>query len=95
MDPGEPHGAWRLGHSRSGGGTARPAGCCSSAPGRFDEQKYRLGYGGGFFDRTLGSLSPRPFAIGVGYSLSSLDTIDPQPFDIPMDMIVTEQEVIR
>ena len=56
----------------------------------FDRQCYRLGYGGGYFDRTLGSLSPRPLAIGVGFELSQIETIHPQPFDAPMDIILTE-----
>jgi 5-formyltetrahydrofolate cyclo-ligase len=56
----------------------------------FDRQCYRLGYGGGYFDRTLAALMPRPAAIGVGYELSLIATIDPQSFDIPMDLIVTE-----
>jgi 5-formyltetrahydrofolate cyclo-ligase len=56
----------------------------------FDQAKYRLGYGGGYFDRTLGSLSPRPIVVGVGYDFSALDTIFPQPHDIPMDGILTE-----
>ena len=58
----------------------------------FDRQCYRLGYGGGYFDRTLGALSPRPLAIGVGFELSQIETIYPQSFDIPMDVIVTEAE---
>lgn len=56
----------------------------------FDRQCYRLGYGGGYFDRTLAALAPRPLAIGVGLELSQLETIHPQDFDIPMDLIVTE-----
>ena len=56
----------------------------------FDRAGYRLGYGGGYFDRTLASLTPRPFAIGVGHAFGALETIFPQPFDIPMDAIVTE-----
>jgi 5-formyltetrahydrofolate cyclo-ligase len=61
----------------------------------FDRECYRLGYGGGYFDRTLGALSPRPMAIGVGFELSRIETIYPQPFDIPMDVIVTEAETRR
>jgi 5-formyltetrahydrofolate cyclo-ligase len=49
----------------------------------------RLGYGGGFFDRTLASLEPRALAIGIGYPETELKTIFPQPFDVPMDWIVT------
>lgn len=55
----------------------------------FDRECYRLGYGGGFFDRTLASLEPRALAIGVGYPQSELPTIFPQPHDVPMDWIVT------
>lgn len=55
----------------------------------FDPACYRLGYGGGFFDRTLAAISPRPTVIGVGHPGSALATIHPQPHDIPMDIIVT------
>ena len=61
----------------------------------FDRQCYRLGYGGGYFDRTLAASSPRPLAIGVGYEMSQMETIFPQPFDIPMDVIVTETRTRR
>jgi 5-formyltetrahydrofolate cyclo-ligase len=61
----------------------------------FDHACYRLGYGGGYFDRTLAALSPRPLAIGVGFAAQEIATIYPQSFDIPMDMIVTEAEVRR
>jgi 5-formyltetrahydrofolate cyclo-ligase len=56
----------------------------------FDAACYRLGYGGGYFDRTLAALQPRPLAIGVGFAAQELATIHPQPFDVPMDLIVTE-----
>jgi 5-formyltetrahydrofolate cyclo-ligase len=55
----------------------------------FDAACYRLGYGGGFFDRTLAVLNPRPAAIGVGYTDAAIATIFPQPHDIPMDRIVS------
>ena len=61
----------------------------------FDRDCYRLGYGGGYFDRTLAALKPRPWAIGVGFELSQLETIYPQDFDIPMDLVVTEASVRR
>lgn len=61
----------------------------------FDQAHYRLGYGGGFFDRTLAALSPRPRAIGVGFALSRMPTIFPQPHDIPMTAIVTEDGVLE
>ncbi len=59
----------------------------------FDRQCYRLGYGGGYFDRTLAAFSTRPLAIGVGYEMSQIETIFPQSFDIPMDVIVTEVRI--
>lgn len=59
----------------------------------FDSANYRLGYGGGYFDRTLGSLSPRPLTIGIGFELSRLDSIHPQPHDVPMDFVVTEAAI--
>lgn len=61
----------------------------------FDPQGYRLGYGGGYYDRTLAAMTPRPRAIGVGYELGRLETIHPQPHDIPMDAIVTEAGVLE
>lgn len=54
------------------------------------DKGYRLGYGGGYFDRTLAALAPRPFAIGIGFHAARMDTIFPQPHDIPLDAIVTE-----
>lgn len=56
----------------------------------FDGANYRLGYGGGFFDRTLEKLGGEAQAIGVGFSMFRLETIHPQPHDIPMARIVTE-----
>ena len=60
----------------------------------FDPSCYRLGYGGGFFDRTLAVLHTAPRVFGVGYSQAALATIYPQPHDIPMDVVVTEDQVI-
>jgi 5-formyltetrahydrofolate cyclo-ligase len=61
----------------------------------FDACGYRLGYGGGYYDRTLAAATPRPMAIGVGFEASRLETIHPQPHDIPMDLIVTGQGILR
>jgi 5-formyltetrahydrofolate cyclo-ligase len=61
----------------------------------FDAAGYRLGYGGGYFDRTLAALSPRAWAIGIGFAVQELATIHPQPFDVPMDRIVTENGTRR
>ncbi|MEO3416193.1 5-formyltetrahydrofolate cyclo-ligase [Roseovarius sp. CAU 1744] len=51
---------------------------------------YRLGYGGGYFDRTLAALEPRPFVIGIGFEAARLETIYPQPHDIPLNIVLTE-----
>ena len=56
----------------------------------WDGAGYRLGYGGGYFDRTLAALTPRPLAIGIGLDAAQIATIYPQPHDIPMQVIVTE-----
>lgn len=56
----------------------------------WSEDGYRLGYGGGYFDRTLAVLRPRPFTIGIGYASARLATIFPQPHDIRLDLILTE-----
>jgi 5-formyltetrahydrofolate cyclo-ligase len=59
----------------------------------FDEAGYRLGYGGGYFDRSLASAEPRPRAIGVGFELARVSSIRPQAHDLPMACIVTEAGV--
>ena len=56
----------------------------------FDRNLYRLGYGGGFYDRTLAAAVPRPRTIGVGFADAELQSIFPQGHDIPMDRILTD-----
>ncbi|MDY0034853.1 MAG: 5-formyltetrahydrofolate cyclo-ligase [Zoogloea oleivorans] len=56
----------------------------------FDAAGYRLGYGGGYFDRTLAALDPLPVCVGVAFELARTETVYPQPHDQPMDWIVTE-----
>ncbi|MHA6323822.1 5-formyltetrahydrofolate cyclo-ligase [Roseivivax sp. CAU 1753] len=59
----------------------------------WDSDGYRLGYGGGYFDRTLAASDPRPFTIGIGFQSARLATIYPQPHDIPLGVILTEAGV--
>ena len=59
----------------------------------FDSGRYRLGYGGGFYDRTLAAAVPRPHTIGIAFADVELPTIYPQPHDIALNVIVTEQFV--
>lgn len=59
----------------------------------FDQNFHRLGFGSGYLDRTLVTLEPKPYSIGISYELCRLNTIFPQPHDIPLDAIVTEDRV--
>ena len=61
----------------------------------WDLQGNRLGYGGGFFDRTLASMKNKPVTVGISYELARIDTIHPQSWDIPMDYVVTERGVYQ
>lgn len=61
----------------------------------FDDAGYRLGNGGGYYDRTLAAMTGAPLTIGVGFERTRLPTIHPQWHDIPMDIIVTESETRR
>lgn len=56
----------------------------------FDATGYRLGYGGGYFDRTLAALRPHPLAVGVGFAFSEVASIHPAHHDVPLDAVVTE-----
>lgn len=60
----------------------------------FDDGCFRLGNGGGFFDRTLAVMQRKPRTFGVGYAQAAIRTIYPQPHDIPMDAIVTEAGIV-
>lgn len=89
--PGDPleRGVWNI-LVPSHGPAVQPDVVIAPAVG-FDDANYRLGYGGGFFDRTLAAMPRRPLVIGVGYTGSRIPTIYPQPHDIPMDVIVTDE----
>ena len=58
----------------------------------FNPERFRLGYGGGFYDRTLAT-SPRPLAVGIAYAASSA-TFSAAPHDIPMDVLITETQIV-
>ena len=61
----------------------------------FDEQGYRLGYGGGYYDRTLTAINPRPLVIGVAFEILRLENFHHRPHDIAVDFIVTEAGIYR
>ena len=51
---------------------------------------HRLGYGGGFYDRTLAILEPRPYTVGLGFTQGFLPDLEPQAHDIALDAILNE-----
>jgi 5,10-methenyltetrahydrofolate synthetase len=59
--------------------------CVGYAPGG-----YRLGYGGGFYDRMLASLTPKPFAVGLGFGMGFLPDLEPEAHDVPLDAILND-----
>lgn len=62
----------------------------------FTDAGFRLGYGGGYFDRYLAA-HPHVMAVGVAFGFMRLDPADyaPQPHDRPLDLIVTEDGAVR
>ncbi|MGY6635228.1 MAG: 5-formyltetrahydrofolate cyclo-ligase [Alkalilacustris sp.] len=60
----------------------------------FDRRGHRLGYGGGFYDRTLAGLLPRPLAIGFSFADQEVEVVPVEATDAPLDLIVTEDGVI-
>jgi 5-formyltetrahydrofolate cyclo-ligase len=59
----------------------------------FGPKGLRLGYGGGFYDRTLAALSPRPFTVGLAYSHGYLPWLEAEAHDVPLDAILHEDGV--
>jgi 5-formyltetrahydrofolate cyclo-ligase len=62
----------------------------------FDHQGHRVGMGGGYYDRTLSfMLNPlcqkKPLLIGIAYSVQKIEEIKPQPWDVPLDAVITER----
>jgi 5-formyltetrahydrofolate cyclo-ligase len=62
--------------------------CLGYGPGGF-----RLGYGGGFYDRTLATLQPRPVTVGLGYSHGWLPEMEPEPHDVALDVLLNDKGV--
>ncbi|WP_372826588.1 5-formyltetrahydrofolate cyclo-ligase [Polaromonas sp.] len=63
--------------------------CVGYGPGGF-----RLGYGGGFYDRTLATLQPKPITVGLGYSHGWLPDLEPEPHDVALDAILNDKGVV-
>lgn len=59
-----------------------------------DQQRYRLGYGGGYYDRTLAQLDPRPVLVGICFDYARVKNLAPQAHDIRMDLVISESGVL-
>lgn len=53
----------------------------------------RLGYGGGFYDRALATLQPRPLTVGLAYTHGHIPWLQPEPGDVPLDVILTDEGI--
>ena len=63
----------------------------------FDRRGGRLGYGGGYYDRTLESLRLSgvcPLVVGIAYAAQEVSSVPMEPHDQPLDLVVTERELI-
>ena len=56
----------------------------------FDSQGTRLGYGGGYYDRTLAQMKKSPKLIGLAFAAQELDAIPRDSHDVPLDVVITE-----
>jgi 5-formyltetrahydrofolate cyclo-ligase len=57
----------------------------------FDKRGTRLGYGGGYYDRTLERMSKKPRLVGIAFAAQEIDDIPRDAHDVPLDVIITEQ----
>ena len=60
----------------------------------FGPKGIRLGYGGGFYDRTLAAITPRPLTAGIGFSQGYIPWLEGEPHDVPLDAMITEEGVV-
>ncbi|MBN9335716.1 5-formyltetrahydrofolate cyclo-ligase [Devosia sp.] len=59
----------------------------------YDRTGTRLGYGGGYYDRTLAAMTKRPMLVGLAFSAQALEHIPREAHDVPLDAVVTESGV--
>ncbi len=59
----------------------------------FGLEGLRLGYGGGFYDRTLAALSPRPYCVGLAFDYGFCPTLEAEPHDMRMDAVITDSGI--
>lgn len=61
----------------------------------FDVNRYRLGYGGGFYDRFISLLREDTLVIGIAFDFQIFDTIPKEDHDAQMDLIITESRILK
>lgn len=61
----------------------------------FDRRGTRLGYGGGYYDRTIAALARRPLLLGLAFACQQLPAIPRGAHDVPLDAVVTEAGITR
>lgn len=61
----------------------------------FSKEKHRIGYGGGYYDRFYGNLKSNPLKVALAYDFQIVDEIPVEKFDIPVDVLITEKQIIK
>ena len=66
----------------------------------FDRHGMRLGSGGGYYDRSFAFLKDvprpvRPLLVGIGYDFQEVEALTPEPWDVPLDLVVTNARLVR
>ncbi|HKR77180.1 MAG TPA: 5-formyltetrahydrofolate cyclo-ligase [Rhodanobacter sp.] len=65
----------------------------------FDRRGHRLGHGGGYYDRSFAFLMEQsrptePLLVGVAYAFQEVESLDAEPWDVPLDYVATDRELI-
>ncbi len=60
----------------------------------FDRRGTRLGAGGGYYDRIPARLAGRPLRVGYGYAMQAVAALPRDPWDVPLDLIITERSTL-
>lgn len=86
-------GPFRTSHPEPGNGPVTPDAIIAPLVG-FDRALNRLGQGGGYYDRAFARF-PDALRIGLAWSAQELDDVPADPWDLPLDIILTEAELIE
>lgn len=61
----------------------------------YDKKGNRLGYGKGYYDRTIAQMDKKPLLVGYAYAMQQVEHIEHESHDVPLDYIVNEKQVRR